>query len=67
MQKTKNNNNKKKVENGGKEKAAKYYQDNKGVIKEKANSKYKTLAEEEKEAKRQYSINRYNKTKEKLS
>ena len=33
----------------------------------KANSKYKNLTEEEKEAKRQYSKNRYNKMKEKLS
>ena len=30
---------KEKYDNGGKEKAAKYYQDNKDVIKEKANSK----------------------------
>ena len=31
----------------------------------KANDKYKNLSEEEKEAKRQYSKNRYNKMKEK--
>ena len=49
---------KEKYENGGKEKAAKYYQDNTYVIKEKANMKYKNLTEEEKEAKRQYSKNR---------
>ena len=55
---------KEKYENGGKGKAAKYYQDNKDVIKEKANSKYKNLTEKEKEAKRQYSKNRYNKMKE---
>ena len=52
---------KEKYDNGGKEKAAKYYQDNKDVIKEKANSTYKNLSEEEKKAKRQYSNNRYNK------
>ena len=45
---------KEKYDNGGKEKAAKYYRGNKYVIKEKANSKYKNLTEEEKEAKRQY-------------
>ena len=39
--------------NGGKEKAAKYYQDNKDVIKEKANNKYENLSEEEKEKKKQ--------------
>ena len=33
---------------GGKEKAAKYYRDNKDIIKEKARSKYKNLTEEEK-------------------
>ena len=58
---------KEKYDNGGKEKAAKYYQDNKDVIKEKANSRYKNLTEEEKEAKRQYSKNRYNKMREKSS
>ena len=60
---------KEKYDNGAikhsKVKAAKYYQDNKDVIKEKANSKYKNLTEEEKEAKRQYYKNRYNKMKEK--
>ena len=50
--------------NGCKEKAAKYYRDNKGVLKEKARNKYKNLIEEEKELKRQYSRNRYNKLKE---
>ena len=58
---------KEKHDNGGKEKAAKYYQDNKDVIKEKANDKYKNLSEEQKETKRQYSKNRYNKMKRKLS
>ena len=56
---------KEKYDNGGKEKAAKYYRDNKDVIKEKANNKYKNLAQEEKEAKKQYSKSRYNKMKEK--
>ena len=41
---------KKKYDNGGKEKAAKYYQTNKDVITEKANSKYNILTKEEKEA-----------------
>ena len=58
---------KEKYDNGGKKKAAKYYQDNKDVIKEKGNSKYKNLTEVEKEEKRRYSKNRYNKMKEKLS
>ena len=57
---------KEKYDNGGKEKAAKYYQDNKVVIKEKANDKkYKNLSEEKKEAKTQCSKDRYNKMKEK--
>ena len=50
---------------GGKENAAEYYQANKGIIKRKANNKYKNLTEEEKEGKRKYSKNRYNKMKEK--
>ena len=50
---------------GGKEKAAKYYEDNKEAIKEMARIKYKNLTEEEKELKRQYSRNRYNKLKQK--
>ena len=49
----------------GKEKAAKYYEDNKEAIKEKSRIKYKQLTEEEKELKRQYSRNRYNKLKQK--
>ena len=56
---------KEKYDNSGKEKAAKYYQTNRDVIKEKARDKYKDLPEKEKEAKRQYPKNRYNKTKEK--
>ena len=52
-------------DSGGKEEAAKYYQGNKDVIKEKTNSKYKNLSEEEKEPKRQYSKNRSNEIKEK--
>ena len=56
-----------KYDNGGKEKGAKYYRDNKDVIKQKLNDKYKNLSGEEKEAKRQYSKNRYNKMKEKSS
>ena len=50
--------------NGGKEKAAKYYRDNEDVLKDKVRNKYKSLAEEEKELKRQYSRDRYNKSKE---
>ena len=44
---------KEKYDNGGKEKAAKYYQGNKDVIKEKANDKCKNLSEEDKEEKTQ--------------
>ena len=43
---------KKKYDNGDKEKAAKYYQANKDVIKEKSNRKYKIPTKEEKEAKK---------------
>ena len=56
---------KEKYDNDGKEKTAKYYQDNKSVIKEKENNKYKNLLQEKKEPKRQYSKKRYNKLKEK--
>ena len=49
---------------GGKEKAAEYYKDNNDAIKEKARIKYKNLTKEEKELKRQYSRNRYNKLKQ---
>ena len=48
--------------NRGKEKAAKYYRDNKDILKKEKN-KYKNLTEEEKELKRQYSRDRYNKIK----
>ena len=57
---------KEKYGNGGKEKAAEYYQANKDVIKQKAKERYKNLSEEEKEAKRQYSRNKYKKMKGKL-
>ena len=43
---------KEKYDNGGKEKTVKYYKDNKDVVKQKSNDKYKNLSEEEKEAKR---------------
>ena len=46
---------------GGKEEAAEYYLQNKDLIKEKANSKYKILSEEENKAKREYGKNRYKK------
>ena len=36
---------------GGKENSAEYYLANKDLIKEKANNKYKSLSEEEKEVK----------------
>ena len=48
---------------GGKEKTTKYYRDNKDVLKENARNKYKNLTEEEKELKRQSSMDRYNKLK----
>ena len=48
---------------GGKGKTDKYYKDNKEAIK-KARNKYKNLAKEEKELKRQYSRNRYYKLKQ---
>ena len=48
-------------------KAAKYYLDNKDVLKEKAKNEYRNLPGEEKEVKRLYSENRYNKLKEKSS
>ena len=50
----------------GKEKAAEYYQTNKGILKKRCNNKYINLSEKEKEAKRQYSRDRYQKIKEKL-
>ena len=39
-------------DNGGKENTTEYYQANKDVIKEKANSKYNNLTKEYKEAKK---------------
>ena len=51
--------------NGGKEKAAKYYLDNKDILKEKAKHVYRNLSEEKKEAKRLYLKDRYNNLKEK--
>ena len=53
--------------NGGIGKAAEHYLDNKDVLKEKAKNVYRNLSEEEKEVKRLYSKDRYNKLKEKLS
>ena len=50
--------------NGGKVKFAKYYLDNKDVLNEKAKNVYRNLSEEEKEVKRLYSKDRYNKLKE---
>ena len=44
---------------GGKKEAGEYYISNKNVLKEKANSKYKSLSEKEKEAEREYSRYRY--------
>ena len=43
----------------GKEKAAKYYLENRVVLKEHARNKYRDLFEEEKEMKREYGRNRY--------
>ena len=54
---------KEKYDNSGKEKAAKYYQANKNVLKEKVSDKYKNLSEIEKEAKKDYSKNRYKEMK----
>ena len=55
---------KKEYENGGKEKNAKYYQAKNYVIKESTNSKYNNLTKKEKQAKKEYSKNRYKKIKE---
>ena len=46
---------------GGKGKAREYYQNNKEIIKEKARVRYQNLSEEQKELKRQYSRDRYQK------
>ena len=52
---------------GGKEKTVEYYIANKDLQKEKANSKYRNLSEEEKESKREYNRNRYKNVKENMS
>ena len=52
---------------GGKEEAAKYYVEDKEVLKEKARNKYRNFSEEEKEAKRKYRRNRYRNMKEDAS
>ena len=50
---------------GCKEKAAKFYIDNKKVLKENANNKYKDLSDDEKKTiKREYERNRYRNMKE---
>ena len=46
---------------GGKEEAAEYYLAKKDVIKEKANNNYRNLSKEQKEAKKIYGKNRYEK------
>ena len=51
---------------GGKEKAAEYYLENTDVIKEKANNKYRSLSEEEKDTKKQYRRKRYKEHKNSL-
>ena len=48
---------------GGKEKAAEYYIANEDILKEKARNRYRNLSEEEKEAKIEYSKNRYKEMK----
>ena len=52
---------------GGKEKTVEYYIANKDLQKEKANSKYRNLSEEEEESKREYNRNRYKNVKEDMS
>ena len=44
---------------GGKEKAAKYYEDNKEVLKKKSRNQYRDLSEEESKEKRKYGRKRY--------
>ena len=44
---------------GGKKESTEYYIANKDVLKEKAKKKYKNLSQEEKEAKKDSSQNRY--------
>ena len=51
---------------GGKEKAAEYYIANKDVFRKRQEINTETCQKKEKEAKRQYSRERYKKVKEKL-
>ena len=46
-----------------KKKSAEYYQANKAVLKEKTKNKCRNLSEEDKEAKQEYSKNRYKEMK----
>ena len=48
---------------GRKGKAVKYYLENKDVLQEKTNNKFKNLSKEEKEEKKEYGKNRYKNTK----
>ena len=49
----------------GKEKAAKYFQHNQEVLREKPRNQYRNLSKEENEVKREYGRHRYRKIKEK--
>ena len=51
---------------GGKEKAKEYYQNNKDILKEKARARYQNLSEEQREIKKPYSKNKYQKLIRKL-
>ena len=51
---------------GGKEKAAEYYIPDKVFIKQKAKNKDRKLSQDEKEAKNEYSWNRYKNMKENI-
>ena len=48
---------------GGKEKAAKYYQENKEMIKQKERHKYKVMSAEDRNEKKRKSLERYHKLK----
>ena len=48
---------------GGKEKAAEYYRPNKDFLNKNAKNRYRDLSEKEKEAKEDYSKNRYKEMK----
>ena len=50
---------------GGEEKATEDDFENKELLKEKANNKYRNLSDKEKEAKRKYGKNRYKSMKKK--